>query len=76
MKNAKLNEKKKLIENKIKIEKLTSNLNLSTSKQNYIDPRITFSFCKKFNIDISKFYTSLFQGQVKWAETVSSNWKF
>lgn len=49
---------------------------LNTSKNNYIDPRIIVSFCKKNNIDIEKFYS---QSQLKihdWARSTSENFKY
>ena len=34
------------------------NVSLSTSKNNYIDPRIIFAFIKKFDIPVEKIFTA------------------
>lgn len=43
------------------------NISLGTSKINYIDPRITVAFLKKYNIDVSKIFSSALQDKFKWA---------
>jgi len=45
----------KLIRLQLKLESIDVNVN--TTKSNYIDPRIIISFCNKTNIDIDNFYT-------------------
>ena len=85
-------EKRKITKNKlrkkklkIKIIKLKSklhtklelkNLSLGTSKTNYIDPRITISFMKKFNIDINKLFTKNLQDKFTWAMKIEQDYQF
>ena len=52
------------------------NVSLSTSKVNYIDPRIIVAFCKKHNIDIKNVYTSALQDKFGWAMEVDENFCF
>ena len=51
------------------------NYNLETSKSNYIDPRIIFSYSKFHNIDINKLLSKSLQEKHKWALN-SKNFKF
>jgi DNA topoisomerase I len=52
------------------------NLSLSTSKVNYIDPRITVAFLKKHNIPVDKIFPKTLQEKFKWAFTVDESYKF
>jgi DNA topoisomerase-1 len=77
------NEKANKIDVKIKIYKLKKdtklkmkNVSLSTSKNNYIDPRIIFSFIKKFDIPADKLFTQQLIDRFKWASTVDKDYKF
>jgi DNA topoisomerase-1 len=51
-------------------------LGTSTSKKNYIDPRIIVSFCKKNEIDISRVFDSNSIKQHNWALGVDENYIF
>ena len=57
-KKASLKERASALEEKIELKDKTQGIALGTSKTNYSDPRITFSFCKEMEIDPSKFFTS------------------
>jgi len=79
------NDKEKLmkVETKIKLYKLKKetkskmkNVSLSTSKNNYIDPRIIFSFIKRFDIPPEKLFTQQLIDRFKWASTVDKDYKF
>jgi DNA topoisomerase-1 len=61
---------KRIIEMKEKCE----NIALSTSKANYIDPRIGISFCKRFDIPIEKIYNSSMQKKFEWALDVEDDY--
>ena len=50
-----------------------SNLSCATSKTNYIDPRITFGWCKKNNIPIQKVYSKQLLEKHEWASSTSEN---
>lgn len=52
---------------------------LSTSKINYIDPRLTVVFSAKFNVPIEKFFSKTLREKFKWAiESIrdDSTWEF
>lgn len=54
-------------------------VSLSTSRLNYIDPRIVVAFAKKNNLDINKLYSPSEKIKFKWAiedENVTADWKF
>jgi len=76
-------EKKNKIKIKLNLLKLKketkqkmANVSLDTSKNNYIDPRIIFSFIKKYNIPKEKIFTKKLSLRFKWAEDVDENYKF
>ena len=71
------------VSSKIKLTKLKKdnklkmkNVSLGTSKMNYIDPRIIFSFIKKFNIPPEKLFTSSLLSRFEWASTVDKDYRF
>ena len=74
----------KTIENKIEKKKAaldsTNNLKsiaLSTSKINYIDPRLVVAWCKKNDLDLKKVYTVVLQRKFKWAiDTTGEDWDY
>lgn len=69
------NKLKKLRAKKdMKIE--MKNLSLSTSKINYIDPRITVAFLKKHNIPVDKIFPKTLQEKFKWAFDIDESYKF
>lgn len=50
---------------------------LSTSKMNYIDPRLTVMFSKKYNVPIEKLFTKTLREKFAWAiHSVDKDWKF
>lgn len=54
-----------------------SQVALSTSKINYIDPRLSVVFCKKWNVPLEKVFTKTLREKFKWAiESVDENWRF
>jgi len=76
-------KKAKKIEIKIKLYKLKKdtklkmkNVSLSTSKNNYIDPRIIFAFINKFNIPPEKLFTKQLIDRFKWASSVNKDYRF
>lgn len=48
----------------------TKTLSIGTSKQNYIDPRITISFFKTYNLPIEKVFPKSLQDKYSWAMNV------
>ncbi|KAJ5483928.1 DNA topoisomerase 1 [Penicillium diatomitis] len=50
---------------------------LGTSKINYIDPRLTVVFSKKFNVPIERFFSKALREKFEWAiKSVDENWEF
>lgn len=45
----------------------------NTSKQHYMDPRITVTFCKKFDLPIEKFFNSTLLKKFPWAMYAKSD---
>lgn len=52
------------------------NVSLGTSKNNYIDPRIIFSFIKKFDIPPLKLFTEKLLKRFEWANKVDKEYHF
>ena len=79
----KSHDKVKNIDAKIKSLKLKKetklkmkNVSLGTSKNNYIDPRIIFSFIKKFEIPPEKLFTHVLIKRFEWASKVDTDYRF
>ncbi|KAF2675031.1 DNA topoisomerase 1 [Microthyrium microscopicum] len=50
---------------------------LGTSKINYIDPRLTVVFVKKFNVPIERFFSKTLREKFDWAiKSVDEDWEF
>jgi DNA topoisomerase-1 len=50
---------------------------LGTSKTNYIDPRLSVVFCKKFDVPIEKIFPKTLRDKFAWAiDSVDENWTF
>jgi DNA topoisomerase I len=58
----------------IKIE--TKNIALGTSKNSYIDPRLSVAFMKRHNIPIDKIFPQAMQAKFKWAFNADPNYRF
>lgn len=79
----KYNEKIKKIKNKLveaenkkDIKMELKNLSLSTSKTNYIDPRITIAFFKKHDLPLDKIFSQTLRDKFFWAMDVPNDWNF
>lgn len=54
-----------------------SMVSLSTSKVNYIDPRLLVTFSKKYHVPIEKVLTKTLREKFQWAiESVDETWEF
>jgi len=71
-----LNDRIKLYKLKKDTKEKMKNVSLSTSKNNYIDPRIIFSFIKRFDIPPEKLFTQQLIERFKWASSVDKDYKF
>ncbi|CAG8549043.1 10226_t:CDS:10 [Paraglomus brasilianum] len=49
---------------------------LSTSKINYIDPRISAAWCYKHKVPIDKIFNKSLREKFKWAMDISPDWEF
>jgi len=49
---------------------------LGTSKINYIDPRLTFAWCAKYNVPIEKMFTKTLREKFLWAAKTPADWVF
>ena len=72
----KLTEKLKKLKVKKELKQEMKNISLGTSKQNYIDPRISVAFIKKFNIPIEKVFNKALQQKFQWAMDTDEEFKF
>ena len=70
--NSKINDIKGKKDLKIELK----NVSLTTSKTNYIDPRITIAFLKRHNIPMEKIFSQTLIDKFFWAVDVDKNWKF
>ncbi|KAE9962722.1 hypothetical protein BLS_010085 [Venturia inaequalis] len=64
---------------KVQMEDKESNkeVALGTSKINYIDPRLTVVFSKKFNVPIERFFSKTLREKFDWAiKSVDEDWEF
>lgn len=82
-KENKNNEKAKKADIKIKLLKLKKeskikmkNVSLTTSKNNYIDPRIIFAFSKKYDINTDLLLGKKLVTRFKWASLVDGDFRF
>lgn len=73
---AKIEEKivREMSKKEIKTE--LKNLSLTTSKMNYIDPRITVAFFKKNNLPLDKIFRPALMDKFFWAMDVPKTWHF
>ncbi|KAI8620897.1 hypothetical protein BC830DRAFT_1096703 [Chytriomyces sp. MP71] len=49
---------------------------LGTSKINYIDPRISVAWCKKFDVDLEKIFNRSLREKFHWATHIDEEWEF
>lgn len=73
----KLEERIKNSSIQLKDKEENSEVSLGTSKINYIDPRLSVVFCKKYNVPIEKIFNKTLRDKFKWAiESVDEDWRF
>jgi DNA topoisomerase-1 len=76
------NEKKilameqKIQDLEVKLQEKQENVSLGTSKANYLDPRITVSWCKEAEVPIEKIYNKSNLQKFIWAMETPENFKF
>ncbi len=52
------------------------NLALGTSKINYMDPRISISWCKENEVPIEKIFQKTLRSKFAWAMDNDPSWRF
>lgn len=72
----KANAQKSIDLNNAKLEEAEYNISTSTSKVNYLDPRITVAWCKSGEVPIEKIYNKTQLAKFVWAMETPSNWTF
>jgi DNA topoisomerase-1 len=80
-KDAKTDKQKASVDKSIllaqaKLEEAEENIATSTSKVNYLDPRITVAWAKKAQLPIEKLYNKTQLQKFIWAMDSPSDWKF
>ncbi|POR32066.1 DNA topoisomerase 1 [Tolypocladium paradoxum] len=63
----KLDERVKILETQAEDRDGNKEVALGTSKINYIDPRLTVVFSKKFDVPIEKFFSKTLRDKFRWA---------
>jgi len=66
----------RLLKTKRNTKEKMKNVSLTTSKNNYIDPRIIVGFMKKFNIPFDKIFNEKLIKRFEWAISVDKDYKF
>ncbi|KFG58075.1 putative DNA topoisomerase I [Toxoplasma gondii RUB] len=61
---------------KIKLKDDNKTVALGTSKINYMDPRITVAFCKKYEVPIEKLFNKSLRLKFPWAMFAKSTFEF
>ena len=72
----KVKEQLELSKNKKDLKMELKNLSLTTSKTNYIDPRITIAFFKKHKLPLEKIFSQTLRDKFFWAIDVPEDWVF
>ena len=77
--NAQIEKASKTIvaeEYKLKNKDDNKNVALGTSKINYMDPRITISWCKNMEVPIEKIFPTTLRSKFAWAMGNEPQWEF
>ena len=61
---------------KLKTKKDNAEVALGTSKINYMDPRITISWCKRREVPIEKVFSKTLRSKFAWAMDNEPEWNF
>ncbi|KAK2949096.1 putative DNA topoisomerase 1 beta [Blattamonas nauphoetae] len=49
---------------------------VSTSRLNYLDPRLSVAWCKKWGLNLSKIFSKTLRDKFPWAMDVDETWRF
>jgi len=64
------------MENKLKAKEANKEVALGTSKINYMDPRISISWCKDKEVPIEKIFPKTLRSKFFWAMQIEPTWQF
>jgi len=71
------NKKTRIVTEKLKLSEAENNVNIGTSKANYIDPRVIVSWAKKNDVPIEAIYKTVNdRKKFIWAMETASTWSF
>lgn len=78
---AKTDKQKAAVNKSIKLAQMRltearENISTATSKQNYLDPRVTVAWCKKGQVPIEKIYNKVLLKKFLWAMETPNDWEF
>ncbi len=65
-----------LLKSKKKIKADLKDYSVTTSRTNYLDPRITIGFLKKHKISLEKVFSKTLMKKFEWAMDITDDWKF
>ena len=71
-----LKDKIKKMDIKLKEREGNKQIALGTSKLNYMDPRITVGWCKKYEVPIEKVFSKSIRDKFPWAMYTAPDYKF
>merc|ERR1719416_127715 len=60
----------------VQMKEGNKNVSLTTSKINYMDPRITIAFCKRSGLEVGKVFSKTIQQKFPWAMDVPEDYSF
>ena len=72
----KTKDKLQILQAKKKLKIELKDISITTSRVNYLDPRITVAFLKKHDLDLSKIFSKTLMEKFKWSFDVDENYVF
>ena len=66
----------KNLRDNVKNKEDNKSVSLSTSKINYMDPRVTVAWCKRNEVPIERIFAKTLRDKFPWAMAVPPDWKF
>jgi DNA topoisomerase-1 len=66
----------KNLRSNVKNKEDNKSVSLSTSKINYMDPRVTVAWCKRNEVPIERVFPKALQDKFPWAMSVPETWRF
>lgn len=71
-----LKERARKVANEMTQKESNKNVSLSTSRINYMDPRITVAFCKRVGLDVKQIFNATIIQKFPWAMAATPDFKF